>query len=321
MKVSITDLNYSNIDIANPIKLVMQKKIYEPYTSAGVVFPTTQRIDALILNLYDDNNNQLFTGYTDKVYTYMDDDGKYMEVTARSRGALLTDNDAIPREFPYNTFIMDYFQTYIQNKYGINYKEALNASTVLKTEIYKGDSEWDALGTIVWFAYGCAPDVNEDGLVVFNPNFINTTHTFSNSAEGGIKFSYLSYNDDRYKRYSQMWGISEVSGQYMLMASDQTETAQMINRRKLINFPDTKEVANMQLCDYELKQNNADTRFYTIRVPGYKNFLTWEKAAINDTMFGNNSNLFLTSVKYVMDMNGEYTEVELRPTSSKYSSM
>ena len=76
-------------DIANPIKLVMQKKIYEPYTSAGVVFPTTQRIDALILNLYDDNNNQLFTGYTDKVYTYMDNDGKYMvmfnpEITKKS---------------------------------------------------------------------------------------------------------------------------------------------------------------------------------------------------------------------------------------------
>ena len=318
MKFMITDLNYSNIEITNPIKLVMQKKIYEPYTSANLVFPTTQKIDALDLNVYDDNYSQLFTGYTDKVYTYMDDDGKYMNVTARSRGALLSDNEAIPKEFPYNTFVMDYFETYIKNKYTINYKEALNASTQLKTEIDKGDSEWDALGTIVWFAYGCSPDVNEDNLVVFNPSFLSTTHTFSNSADNGIKFSYLSYNDDRYKRYSSMWGISEVNGEYTSMATDSTEASQMINRRKLMNFPDTEEVANMQLCDYELKKNNAATRFYTIRVPGYKSFLTWEKAVINDTTFGNKSDLFITSVKYVIDESGEYTEVELRPTSSKY---
>lgn len=318
MKFMITDLNYSNIEITKPVKFVMQKRIYEPYTSVNLVFPATQRIEALDLNVYNNGYIQLFTGYTDKVYTYMDNGRKYMDVTARSRGALLSDNEAIPEEIPYNTFVMTYFQNYIQSQYNINYKQALNASTLLKTEIYKGDSEWDALGTIVWFAYGCSPDVDENNLVVFNPTFLSTTHTFSNSAENGIKFSYLSYNDNRYKRYNSMWGISEATGEYTSMATDLTESSQYIYRRKLMNFPDSKEVANVQLCDYELKKNNAPTRFYTIRVPGYKNFLTWEKAVINDTMFGNKSDLFIASVKHVIDESGEYTEVELRPTSSKY---
>ena len=192
MRFVMTDLNITNHEIKQPVKFVMQKNIYEPYTSASIVFPSDEKFEPIDLNVYDDNSNQLFTGFTDKVYSYMNDDGKYMEVSARSRGALLADNEAIPRSFPYNTFVMNYYETYIQ-KYGINYKKAINASTLLPTEIYKGSSEWEGLCIIVWFAYGCSPDVDEDNLIVFDPDFLSTTHTFSNSSDNGIKFSQISY--------------------------------------------------------------------------------------------------------------------------------
>ena len=317
MKFTITDLASANHQITNAVKFEMQKKIYEPYTSVNIVFPVSERIGAMKLSVYDDDNNQIFEGNADKVYTYIDDSGKYMDITARSKGALLADNESIPKIFPHNTYVMDYYQTYIQ-PYGVSYKTSLNASTLLQTATYKGMSEWEALATIVLFSYGCTPDVDEEDNIVFAPGFLTTTHTFSNSVSNGIKFSYLCYKDNRDKRYSSIWGISEATEEYVSMASNSTESSEQINRRKLMDYPNLQEPSTMQLCGYELKQCNAGTRAYTVRVPGYKSLLTWEKATINDTVFGNVSDLFITSVKHVIDQNGEYTEAELWSTSSKY---
>ncbi len=314
----ITDKNLNVTEIEHPIKFEMQKEIYVPYTSLDVTIPLRyNKIDVISIRVLNDTRKTIFFGSADKVTTYMNEKGRYLSIKARSKGAVLADNEAIPQTIASETSLMTYYDNYLK-EYGISYKSYMDPMCLYNTRIYKGTSEWEALNIFMWSLRSKIADVNEEDVIVFVPELLSTSHVFSNSGEDSIKYSSIYYEDHREKRYSSIWAYSDTLGKYVSMAIDNTEVLEGTNRRRLFSFSQYDMDAKPVRCKLELAQFRAGTKNYVLRAPGYHSLLTWERASISDSNFGDRSDLFISRVKHVLDENGEYTEVELWPTSNIY---
>lgn len=315
MIIMIADSDYTRHQYDNPVRAEIKKRIYEPCKRAAVTVPVGEEVfDALDLRIMDDDGVTLFYGLADDSCVSMDGTGHYITVKARSLGALLEDNEAVPGEIPAEQSLMAYYDSRIK-PYNIAYRDYMDPFIPYPVMIYKGTSEWSALCTYLWALRNTIPDVDEDNKVVFMPSLSTKVHVISNDADGALNFSELRWRDRPEERYSSVWAYNDSTGAYESTATDNGELARSHIRRTLLSLPRYVPPAKTARCQMELRKQRAGTRSCTVKLPGYHKILTWELANVVDKKFGSKYGLAVAEVKAVMDGTGVYTELELWPAS------
>ncbi|MEG1779533.1 MAG: hypothetical protein RR263_05465, partial [Oscillospiraceae bacterium] len=151
---------------------------------SGRFEPTNNNYRRVILRI---DNELVFEGRMDRQEQRMDKNGLTLNIECRSRGAVLLDNEAIPREY-FSVSGNDMFNMHIR-PYGYELMRPLSSLTIPSFKVTNGLSDWDAFAIYCQRVYGSSPFIRLDGKV-----WIDLTGKFYNLSDYPIMSITRNYD-------------------------------------------------------------------------------------------------------------------------------
>lgn len=149
----------------------------------------------------------LFTGAVDRQVSSLSKEGRLLRLEARSRGALLLDNEALPCTMT-NVRLSAVFNTFIA-PYGFTLYSPGDGRYLAAYTVHKGQSEWDALTGYTRRAYGHTPYLRSNAVVVGPPR----SASILTIGRGGYPFSALEHEVTPYSVISKVV-LRDADGRY-----------------------------------------------------------------------------------------------------------
>ena len=141
----------------------------------------------------DDRGFTLFEGYLDTADRVLDADGPRLELTARSAGGYLLDNEALPMS--YDAVGLDGFCRRYLDGYGI-FRRGFSHSGQIPYTVPKGQSEWEALCGFTQALTGAFPYLSREGKLCLLPR-TGERILLSNRQPEGVRFLSRSLAEHR----------------------------------------------------------------------------------------------------------------------------
>ena len=203
------------------------------------------------------NGKIWFRGRTDKQEIVLSARGRHVALEARTRGALLLDNEAEPRQY-HNVGWDTMFR-----RHGAPYSflsgDYDKSKTLLNYQIPKGTSEWEALTGWVYRAYGWLPCVQENSILLRRP-IPAAVPVFSNKG-GGLPYTTLIRRFIPYHIISQTI-LRDSAGGYSTPVRNKTADDYAIQRKRY-EIPQTEFTA-FAVWDAEQRMAQAAARSRTV---------------------------------------------------------
>lgn len=134
-----------------------------PADSLKAVFPLEQEPGQLSVVRVTDGGQELFSGQVDTQEMVLDEAGSRLEISARSRGALLLDNEACPREY-FGVTLEQVFGDYLSP---LGFVNRVGQSGYLdQYTVSRGSSRWEAFAGLCLLLTGKEPWVSGGNQVV-----------------------------------------------------------------------------------------------------------------------------------------------------------
>ena len=208
------------------------------------------------------NGKPLFWGRVDRQQNRLTGAGHRVMVEARSRGALLLDNEAEPRSFAsvgWDT---------IFGKHALPYGFVAGAydksKTLLNYTVPKGASEWEALAGWIYRVYGGMPCLQENQILMKRPD---SPYALVVSNRGkGIPFTALTQSVTPYRMISDIF-LRDREGYYTTVARS-SKAAELLVRRKRYEIPQTEFTAfAVWDANRRLEESAAEGFSVTVEIP------------------------------------------------------
>lgn len=253
---------------------------------------------------------RVFTGFCDQQTAREDRNGRTFTLQARSRGALLLDNEALPQTY-YNVTTSELFRSHLR-PYGFTRLEVPREVELGLFTVPKGMSEWEAFTAFCNRAYGRGPIVGEGDRVVVEPR--NTTPRAAVTNRPGREgLRYLSAEDTlrRASVVSEML-VRDKQGNYSRELENPFGNPWQVRRRRYI-IP-AAEYATAPLADGYQRFLEAQRGSHTAEVvlPGWADL--WPGDCLElDTGLGDQGSMTVWRCRWDRSADGEYTTVTLTP--------
>lgn len=248
----------------------------------------------------------LFNGLVDEQTLSFGPQGGRLTLQARSRAAILIDNEAIPQTF-YHPSLHDIFQAHAA-QYGFSGILAQDNPTLNTFTVAKGKSEWQAIESFCRQTLGVTPYVR-DGWLVAKPRIFGAPRMISNTVRGGLRYRSLSVCRKRYAVISKVILKSERK-LYDVAIENPAALAREIRRKRYISPP--KEWAGNPR-DGALRLMRDSMRkalLVTVELPGLAQAQVGERFAVADGA-ADYPELVAYEVRYQAGSAGSYTLLRL----------
>ena len=165
-----------------------------PAARFSAVLPGADWPEELVtIRWQDDRGFTLFEGYLDTADRVLDADGPRLELTARSAGGYLLDNEALPMS--YDAVGLDGFCRRYLDGYGI-FRRGFSHSGQIPYTVPKGQSEWEALCGFTQALTGAFPYLSREGKLCLLPR-TGERILLSNRQPEGVRFLSRSLAEHR----------------------------------------------------------------------------------------------------------------------------
>ena len=210
----------------------------------------------------DDSGFTLFEGYVDTASQVLDEDGPRLELSARSAGCYLLDNEALPAS--YDSVDLDSFCQRYLDSYGIFGREFSHRGHIAYT-VPKGESEWEALCGFVYALTGHFPYLNREGRLCLLPRS-GSSLTLSNTRSGGRRFRSRSVSEHRSEPLSKVL-VRDRNGYYPTEFGDRAALELGIRRKRYL-IPPTQYEDGREDAPTLLRRAMAEYRQGEAELPG-----------------------------------------------------
>ena len=205
----------------------------------------------------------LFDGSVDRQQVALSQKGMLLEVEARSKGALLLDNEALPCALA-NVHLGAVFSRFIA-PYGFVCYNPNPSRTLSIYTVRGGSSEWEALCGFTRRAWGITPYVDGDMVCVASPGS-GSALTISNSG-GGTAFSKLEQAYIPYKMISQVI-LRDEWGNYSAAVSNASAPYHGVRRKRYV-IPSTEFVDSPALdANQRIRRSMLESEQVVATLPG-----------------------------------------------------
>jgi hypothetical protein len=250
----------------------------------------------------------LFWGSIDEQETTIDHRGRRVTLEARSRAALLLDNEALPHSYA-DVGLKTIFDRHIA-PYGFSLAGGIPAARLPLYTVAKGLSEWEALEEFTLRALGVRPSIRGELVHLGEPSGGGMLAI----GEGGQPYTSLSLTYSPYQILSQIL-IRDDRGGY----TSGVESAEALSRgirRKRYQIPSGEFAASaLPDADRRLRQSRADALSATATLPGLVDVdLGWNVTLREPGFEG--YGLYVEGFTYRVGGAGVFTEVRLSVHSS-----
>lgn len=301
-------VNNELIDLGQPVEIVMNQSADVPADDLELTLLCSGPVAELKEIYIIENSKNFFSGIVDTQSVSIDNSGIFLNITARSKAALLLDNEAIPQTY-YVPSLFNIFNRHIK-PYGFTAIVGDTRTFSNEFVVSKGMSEWEVLENFCADYLKVYPRINSDGTINATGEFENNSILFSNSPPG-IKYSAIYENLKRYELFSEVDVKATTLGTYSTVVKDNDIINRGIVRRRLLNAVNNNKTP-VSCGEIMLSTGAKNSYEICIFCPGSMNLNIGDKATVNDSILGVIENLVVSEIKYTLNKNGEQTKVLLR---------
>lgn len=301
----ITYIDGSQAEISNIISVVFNSDYDVPADDLTVVFPCDKDFckKADMISAMD-NDKPVFIGKIDDIIHLSDKKSAVTKIVARSLASILLDNEAEPVTYfrPSADFIFD------RHLKPFGFSEFVGDCSpycgTLKVE--KGMSCWSLLKLFCNYKFACNPRITGNGKVIFNGVSSDKKIVFGN---GGIDYVSIKESVSRCKLISKVMLRMSDNGSYSSALYNDNPDCKGINRIRYYNA--TTASNSISTADRIIKNSNADSYCVMLECIGCFTDILCCRAVVDDRFCGVIDGLYVKSIKYTTDSNGEFTTVVL----------
>jgi hypothetical protein len=288
-----------SITLPQPVSIRLNRAEDAPADGFSGIFPLTGSFGKITgLRVYGTDGALCFDGIVDEQKESCSG-SRLLRLAARSRAALLLDNEALPQ-----IYCMPSLETVFLRHvkpYGITGWTGSNKVFPGTLQITKGMSEWQAAQAFCRSFLKTEPVIT-DG--VFDASGERPQGNLLFDLNGGVKYSSLTVNRKYCCLYSELYTQSGKSGSYAVAAQDKEAQELGVKRRRFLAAG----------ADAETLIHSARRKAYSVTVlcPGEIPAKLRMAAAVRDKALGSADGLYIAEINYTLDADGEFTRFTLR---------
>lgn len=247
----------------------------------------------------------LFIGIVDKQTLTLSANGAILELQARSMGALLLDNEALPLSFE-QACIHDIFNIYVRpyQLFQLDYSASCH---YYPYTVPKGISDWEAFSDFAKMSVGKYPHLDGNTLRL---SAKPATHNlvFSNTDKG---LPYLSAKkiNDRYEVISSV-GIRDEDGYYRTQVKNPEANYCHISRRRFLIPQSSYMTTPVHSADEKIKYSMQKKLTYQLILAGLSELALMDFMHIHDPIFEGNEALCIHELTFMMTAKGFFTKLK-----------
>lgn len=293
-------VNGTCVDLGNPIKVKLTMDENQPADTFFGVFLDQDSLPAFLhWNIYD-GDTLIFGGIVDTQQREYSENGRLVKLTARSKAALLLDNEAKPQTYLHPS-LPELFQNH-GAPYGLQKFKGKTASFHWNYVVRKGISEWQVFWDFCLYCIGIEPRVTPDGVLDVTGEKSRKVLYFSNN--GGIQYVSLMHNRSPEKRLSQLCLQEKLGDGYTSTMMDLAAVQAGIQRSRYVTVADWQGRR-------KLKQSRRSSDALVLVCPGGICGELGMQAVVEDPHLGIFRNYSVACLCYTLDDNGEQCTVTL----------
>lgn len=266
MTVTLFTLDGTRMETNRVLEASADWQAGSPAAQFSAVLPGENWPEELVtVRWKDDSGFTLFEGYLDTAAQVLDSDGPRLEVTARSAGCYLLDNEALPQS--YDSVTLDSFCQRYLDSYGI-FRRGFSYRGRIPYTVPKGQSEWEALAGFVYALTGKFPYLSREGELCLLPRSGNAVQ-LSNTRTGGVRFLTRTLSERRSEPISKVL-VRDKNGYYPTEFGDRRALELGIRRKRYL-IPPTQYEDGREDAPTLLRRAMADYRRGEAELPGLVN--------------------------------------------------
>ena len=284
-------------ELPAPVRIRLDRDADAPADAFEGVFPLPSGCGAMIgLTVRSENGTVLFDGIIDEQET--EPTGGTLSIFARSRAALLLDNEAMPQNY-INPSLRIIFERHIR-PYGFTRCVGDTRGFSGALTVSKGMSEWAVAEAFCSRFLGTKPRITENGSFDASGAVPEREILFG---KDGIRFCSCTRKDQYCDLYSEIYTRTPGSGAYTLAARDAKAVSLGIVRRRFLSGGTNAGTA--------LKKAGRSAFSVVLDCPG-KIFVPLLSPARVSGLPGQETGLYVSSAHCRSGAGGEHTLITLR---------
>lgn len=195
---AVKDNKGTTVMMPPPLEWEIVKSLDSPAHSFEGIFPSERAYGDLRTLQVCIGEKRLFSGGVDETTVTENADGRRIKLIARSVGAVLLDNEALPQTYTSGLSLTELFNEHIR-PYGFSTLVTDFDVFFNQYQIVKGTSEWEALSNFFRNGSQSFARIDDEGRVVckLHPSD-GAAHLISNRDAGAQRYTSLRVTDNRY---------------------------------------------------------------------------------------------------------------------------
>lgn len=295
------------IDLGAPILVTINRDEDAPADDFTGVFPFLSTMPPITVIRVLRGDELCFYGIVDEQTAQITSNGSTLKLIARSRAALLLDNEALPQ-----TYIHPSLQTVFARhaeSYGFAGFVGNPGTFNGEMTVTKGMSEWQAIQSFCSYFLGVAPKVTIDGLLDASGEKPKTSLHFSNIG-GGVPYLSIHVCSKYHALISEINVQSGSTGEYYVKNIGAKAVALGVMRKRYL----TATKSGNAYYNSKLMMKSARRKFEEIVVtcPGEFGAELGAQVTVADRQLGNFHGLSIAKIAYMLGSTGEFCRITLR---------
>lgn len=312
LKLVALDLNGASIALPQPIEFELVKSYDSPAHSFEVIVPWEREYPELYRVTLTAGSKRMFTGLIDEQVSTENDEGRRLKLIARSKGALLLDNEAKPQLYK-NISMQTIFNNHVR-PYGFDSIASESNPMFNEYLVSKGMSEWEVLYNFYQSSSRGNIMIDDDDVIHCwrNPPHEKILVISNKKPEAEAKFSNVKIVNNRYAPTSR-YLVRDHAGAYSYTFNNpDTEDYRLFRTRYLnpavqFTVSDNGGLAEAQL---RTRQSMGSKQVITVNCPGLVEVKVCDRADVNGGAFDIYAR-FVHQVRYALTASGPETTLTL----------
>lgn len=287
MSINLMGLTLANetLQLAPPSSMVITRAWDSPAVRLDITIPHREAVDDLTRIQVSHGEEVLFAGFCDELVRLVDGSGAAVSISARTPGALLCDNEALPKTYTDIT-AQGFFNAEIR-PLGFTALTVPDASSAAEFQLNKGHSVWEAFCLLCFRLYGREPHITADNaLAVETLTGADPVIISNNAAETGVlRYCSLEFTTRRSSALSSIV-YRDVGGAYSQLYQNPFGNDQQVRRNRYV-IPAAEFTPNPALDGYRrILKGQLGLHSARVAVPGLCNIYPGRAVYLKDPLTG-----------------------------------
>lgn len=306
LKLLAFNQNNQAVMLPDFLSLEMHSEEKVPSDLLYIKFPYFQLADSVrTIELYS-GDKCVFEGICDEVIFEKSTSGNFVTITFRDKMSLLIDNEALPATYK-NVTAQVIFDRYIKK---LGFEGYVADNTCLNGEflIKKGTSVYEVLKAFCSAVYNSTPIVLHNK-ILFNPAKSNGNTVFSNNATG-VPYYKIKLTKTPAELVSNVNVKTSENDFYTTVTNNAFAQSKGIIRERYLDA--CNESTPMAVAKRIIENSNNKYEEYKIYINDFVDISLKEKCVINDTIYGEMKDLYVSKILNRYTQKGKLAEITLK---------